>query len=92
MGITTTAKERATLTVTAKGQVTLKKDILQHLGVKPGEKILVDKMPDGQVKVRAAEPTRDVSEIFGYFKSENGPHLTIDEMDDVISRAWAGER
>ena len=28
----------STLTVTAKGQVTLRKDILKHLGVQPGEK------------------------------------------------------
>ena len=27
-----------TLTVTAKGQVTLRKDLLEHLGVRPGRK------------------------------------------------------
>jgi bifunctional DNA-binding transcriptional regulator/antitoxin component of YhaV-PrlF toxin-antitoxin module len=37
----------STLTVTAKGQVTLRKDLLKHLGVNPGEKITVDKLPDG---------------------------------------------
>lgn len=37
-----------TLTVTAKGQVTLRKDILKHLGVHPGEKITLDKLPDGR--------------------------------------------
>ena len=35
-----------TLTVTAKGQVTLKQDLLKHLGVGPGEKIEADKLPD----------------------------------------------
>jgi bifunctional DNA-binding transcriptional regulator/antitoxin component of YhaV-PrlF toxin-antitoxin module len=89
---TAAAKEQATLTVTAEGQVTLKRDVLQHLGVKPGEKIVVDKLLDGQIKVRAAQQSRDISEIFGYFKTENGPHLTIEEMNDVISHAWAGER
>ena len=29
------------LTITAKGQVTLRKDLLKHLGVRPGEKIAV---------------------------------------------------
>ena len=33
-----------TLTVTAKGQVTLRKDVLEHLDVRPGEKISVDKL------------------------------------------------
>ena len=37
----------STLTVTAKGQVTLRKDLLKYLGVQPGEKITVDKLPDG---------------------------------------------
>jgi bifunctional DNA-binding transcriptional regulator/antitoxin component of YhaV-PrlF toxin-antitoxin module len=30
----------STLTVTAKGQVTLRKDVLEHLGVHPGERNL----------------------------------------------------
>jgi bifunctional DNA-binding transcriptional regulator/antitoxin component of YhaV-PrlF toxin-antitoxin module len=37
------------LTVTSKGQVTLKRDVLRHLGVKPGEKIEVDLLPDGKL-------------------------------------------
>jgi bifunctional DNA-binding transcriptional regulator/antitoxin component of YhaV-PrlF toxin-antitoxin module len=32
----------ATLTVTARGQVTFKKEVLQHLGIKPGEKIEIN--------------------------------------------------
>jgi AbrB family looped-hinge helix DNA binding protein len=81
-----------TLTVTAKGQVTLRKDVLQHLGVKPGEKVVVDKLPDGQINIRAAEKRGDISNVFGMLKQENGPHLTIEEMNEVIAKAWAGER
>lgn len=36
------------LTSTAKGQVTLRKDLLEYLDVEPGEKIVVDKLSDGQ--------------------------------------------
>ena len=39
----------STLTVTSKGQVTLRKDVLDHLGVQPGQRISVDKLPDGRV-------------------------------------------
>jgi len=35
-----------TLTVTAKGQVTLRRELLDHLGVRPGDRIDVDKLPD----------------------------------------------
>ena len=42
-----------TLTVTAKGQVTLKKDLLKHLGVQPGQRLEVDLLPGGRLAVRA---------------------------------------
>ena len=57
----------STLTVTAKGQVTLRKDLLEHLGVHPGEKIAVEKLPDGRIEV-AARPTGKISDVFGYLK------------------------
>jgi AbrB family looped-hinge helix DNA binding protein len=44
------------LTITAKGQVTLRKEILRHLGVHPGEKVAVEKLPDGRIEVKAARP------------------------------------
>jgi len=40
------------LTVTAKGQVTLRKDLLEHLGVQPGDKIAVDKLPGGRIEIK----------------------------------------
>lgn len=81
----------STLTVTSKGQVTLRKDILKHLGVEPGAKIVVDKLPDGKVQVRAA-PTGDISKIFGLLKKPGGPKLTIEQIKEATARAWAGKR
>lgn len=78
-----------TLTVTAKGQVTLKKDLLEHLGIGPGQKIDVDKLPDGSLKVRAA-PKGDISDVFGMLDN-NGVHLTIEEIKEFTERAWAGD-
>lgn len=42
------------LTITAKGQVTFRQSLLKHLGVRPGDPIEVEQMPDGQLAVRAA--------------------------------------
>ena len=81
-----------TLTVTAKGQVTLRKDILKHLGVQPGEKIVVDKLPDGRVEVKAARPTGKISDVFGLLKRKNGPRLSIDEINEVAARGWSGKK
>ncbi len=81
-----------TLTVTAKGQVTLRKDVLRHLGVHPGEKITLDKLPDGRIEVRAARPAGQISEVFDFLKRENGLVLSIEEINRLTARAWAGKR
>jgi bifunctional DNA-binding transcriptional regulator/antitoxin component of YhaV-PrlF toxin-antitoxin module len=82
----------STLTITAKGQVTLRKDFLEHLGVRPGEKITVDKLPDGRIMVKAARPKGNISDVFNFLKRKNGPSLSIEEMNKVIARGWAGKR
>jgi AbrB family looped-hinge helix DNA binding protein len=83
----------STLTVTAKGQVTLRKDVLEHIGVQPGEKISVEKLPDGRVEVKAAAPTGKISDAFGYLRTKRkGRSLSIDDMNRIIARGWAGKR
>jgi bifunctional DNA-binding transcriptional regulator/antitoxin component of YhaV-PrlF toxin-antitoxin module len=82
----------STLTVTAKGQVTLRRDILRHLGVNPGEKIIVDKLPDGRIEVKAAQPAGKISDAFGFLKRKNGPSLTVEEINKIAGRGRAGKR
>jgi AbrB family looped-hinge helix DNA binding protein len=82
----------STLTVTAKGQVTLRKDLLEHLGVHPGETITVDKLPGGRIEVRAARPTGKISDAFNSLKREKGSSLSIEEMNKISARGWAGKR
>ena len=59
------AEVMTTLTVTAKGQITLKRDLLRHLGVSPGEKIEADKLPDGRLVVKAATQNGTISDFVG---------------------------
>jgi len=80
----------STLTVTAKGQVTLRKDVLEHLGVGPGEKIDVTKLPDGRIEVRAAS-TGDISSLFGMLARKGRPPLSIDEMNEITKQGWSGK-
>lgn len=46
------------LTVTTQGQVTFAKDVLQHFGIRPGEKMELDLLPNGQGVLQAARQTR----------------------------------
>ena len=83
----------STLTVTAKGQVTLRKDLLEHLGVQPGEKISVEKLPNGRIEVKATQPAGKISDVFGSLKTKRkGKVLSIEEMNEVIADGWAGKR
>lgn len=81
-----------TLTITAKGQVTLRKDVLEHLGVHPGEKITVNKLPNGRIEVKAARRTGRIADTFGILKRQGRPSLSIEEMNKIAARGWAGKR
>jgi AbrB family looped-hinge helix DNA binding protein len=80
------------LTVTAKGQVTLRKDVLKHLGVQPGEKIAVEKLPDGRIELKAERAAGEISDVFNFLKRKNGPSLSIEEISETARRGWAGRR
>ena len=80
------------LMITEKGQVTLRGDLLKHLGVKPGQKIEVDKLPDGRIAVRAARQKRSVENFIGCLAKKNGPILTLEEMNKVVRQGWAGSK
>jgi bifunctional DNA-binding transcriptional regulator/antitoxin component of YhaV-PrlF toxin-antitoxin module len=82
----------STLTVTAKGQLTLRKDLLKHLGVYPGEKIAVDKLPNGRIELKAVRPTGKISDVFDLLKRKNGPSLSVEKINEVARRGWAGKR
>lgn len=80
-----TSSVMSTLTITAKAQATLRKDILKHLGVAPGEQVSVAKLPDGRIEVRAA-PTGKISDIFDYLKKPGRRALSVDEMNRIAAR------
>jgi bifunctional DNA-binding transcriptional regulator/antitoxin component of YhaV-PrlF toxin-antitoxin module len=80
------------LTVAANGQVNPPDDLPHHLGVHPGEKIVVEKLPDGRIEVRAARPGGEISEVFGILKRKGGPSLSIEEMNEIAAQGWAGKR
>jgi bifunctional DNA-binding transcriptional regulator/antitoxin component of YhaV-PrlF toxin-antitoxin module len=79
----------ATLTVTSRGQVTFRKEVLQHLGIKPGEKIELDLLPDGRGVLKAARPTGDITSFVGLLAGRTKKVATIEEINDAAARGWA---
>jgi bifunctional DNA-binding transcriptional regulator/antitoxin component of YhaV-PrlF toxin-antitoxin module len=80
----------STLAVTMKGQVTFKRDILQHLGIKPGERIEFDKLPEGELRVRAVRPVGTIENFIGRFAGRMKKPLSIEEMNEIVAAGWAG--
>ena len=81
----------STLTVTARGQVTFRKKVMQHLGVKPGGKIELDLLPDGRGVIRAARRTGKIQDFFGVLAGKTKKVATIEEINEAAARGWAGQ-
>jgi antitoxin PrlF len=82
----------ATLTVTARGQVTFRKDVLQHLGIEPGEKIELDKLPDGRVTLRAMRPAGTIDGFLGLLSGKTGKVASLDEIGEAAAAGWTGRK
>lgn len=81
-----------TLTVTAKGQITLKQELLRHLNVAPGQQVDVDLLPNGRLVVGPASPKHSISKFSGSLAKKGTPRLTIDQIKKITEDAWAGKR
>ena len=82
----------ATLTVTARGQVTFRKDVLQHLGIRPGEKIELDLLPGGRGILKAARPTGTIKGFVGLLAGRTKRVASIDEINAATAQGWAGKK
>ena len=82
----------ATLTVTARGQVTFRKDVLQHLGIRPGERIELNKLPDGRVLLRAMRPSGKIDSFLGLLAGKTKKVATLDEINKAAASGWAGQK
>lgn len=80
------------LTITARGQVTFRKDVLRHLGIKPGEKIEVDLLPDGRATLKAARPGGTMAGFVGLLAGRKTKVATLEEIDKAAAAGWAGHK
>jgi bifunctional DNA-binding transcriptional regulator/antitoxin component of YhaV-PrlF toxin-antitoxin module len=82
----------ATLTVTERGQVTFRKDVLRHLGVKPGEKIEIELLPEGRGVLKAARPSGSIDGFIGILAGRTKKVASIEEINDAAAKGWAGKK
>ena len=81
---------RASLTVTRKGQLTLRKDLLQHLGIQPGQRVDVEILPGGRLEIHAERATGEISGFIGLLAGRTMQRASIEEIQAAASEGWAG--
>lgn len=84
-------KDSATLTVTAKGQVTFRRSLLDHLGAAPGDRLVVDLLPGGRAEVRAAARGR-IDAFINALARPGESSVSVEEMNEIAASGWAGTR
>ncbi|MET4697269.1 bifunctional DNA-binding transcriptional regulator/antitoxin component of YhaV-PrlF toxin-antitoxin module [Constrictibacter sp. MBR-5] len=80
------------LIVEAGGQILLPDELLEHLGVKAGGEISVALQAQGRIVLRSAERTASIKDFFGCLDNEDGPSLSLEEIETATRQGWAGER
>jgi antitoxin PrlF len=77
-----------TSAVTSKGQITIPKEIRDQLGLKPGDRVVFEKDRAGRISLKAI--STDIRSLRGIIKSKRKTPLTVEEMNAVIARGYAG--
>lgn len=81
-----------TLTVTARGQVTFRKEVLQHLGINPGDKIDLDLLPNGRVALKAARPSGSMAGFVGLLAGRARKVASLGEINEVTAAGCSGHK
>jgi len=71
------------LTVTAKGQVTLRRAVLAHLGVEPGAKLSASLLENGRIELVAAA-CDDIRDLRGALRRPGQWPVSLEEMQEAI--------
>jgi antitoxin PrlF len=79
------------LTVTSKGQVTLRKELLAHLGIRPGQRLEVEVLPDGRLELHAAQATGEIDAVFGLLAGRTDRRASLEEIAEAAAAGWAGQ-
>lgn len=79
----------ATSTITRKGQITLPKEVRDHLHVREGDR--VEFVVDGDGEVRMRPVTGSVEELFGMLRRPGAPARSLEEIGEGIATLTRGE-
>jgi AbrB family looped-hinge helix DNA binding protein len=76
--------------MTTKGQVTIPKEVRQHLKLHAGDRVNFVVRPDGEVLLKPAKI--DIRELGGMLYRKGRKRVTIEEMDAAVGRLFGKRR
>ena len=79
----------ATSTLTSKGQITIPKEIRDHLKLRTGHRLEFRIATDGHVVMQSR--SRDVRELKGILRSPRRKPVSVEEMNEAIAQGFAGK-
>lgn len=85
-----TTPSAVTLTVTSKGQVTLRKELLAHLGIQPGQRVDVEVLPGGRLELHAEQATGSINGFIGLLAGCSARQASLAELNEAAASGWAG--
>jgi antitoxin PrlF len=72
-----------------KGQVNLRKELLAHLGVEPGQRIDVEVLPGGRLELHAEQATGTINGFIGLLAGRSKHRASLEEMHEAMEAGWA---
>ncbi|MFL6199504.1 MAG: AbrB/MazE/SpoVT family DNA-binding domain-containing protein [Thermoanaerobaculia bacterium] len=72
-----------TATITSKGQITLPREVRDHLHLREGDRVEFEIGRDGEVRMRPM--TGSVEELFGMLRRPGMPPRSLEEIDEGIA-------
>ncbi len=85
-----TTQSAVSLTVTSKGQVTLRKELLAHLGIQPGQRVDVEVLQGGRLEFHAEQATGSINGFIGLLAGRSARRASLAEFNEAAASGWAG--
>jgi AbrB family looped-hinge helix DNA binding protein len=77
----------ATSTLTSKGQITVPKEIRDHLKLRTGQRLEFQVAADGRVVMRPR--SRDVRDLKGIVRTSRRKTVSVEEMNEAIAQGFS---
>ena len=70
--------------------MTLRKDLLAHLGIQSGQRVDVEVLPGGRLELHAEQTTGSIICFIGLLAGRSTRWASLEELNEAAASGWAG--